>query len=102
MCYSLVAQKATKLRVGERIPFSKVSLFNSEDKVINLDLPDGKNVTDRFVLVYFYSSNSTIKQLIAFKVWFNTNSGVFNITSTFTGIVLIFIKDALYFIIKCN
>lgn len=66
-CYSVVAQKATKLRVGERIPFSKVSLFNTEDKVVNLDLPDGKNVTDRFVLVYFYSSNSTVKQLIAFN-----------------------------------
>ena len=65
--FALFAQKSTKLRIGERIPFSKVSLLNSENKVVNLDLPNGKNVTDRFVLVYFYSSSSPIKQLIAFN-----------------------------------
>lgn len=67
-CLTLVAQKPTKLRVGERIPFSRITLFNSADKITNLDLPDGKNMDDKFVLVYFYSSSSTIKELIAFNV----------------------------------
>ena len=61
------AQKSTKLRVGERIPFSKVALFNTSNKLVNLDLPNGKNMTDRFVLVYFYASSSTTKELIAFN-----------------------------------
>jgi outer membrane protein OmpA-like peptidoglycan-associated protein len=61
------AQKVTKLRVGERIPFSKVELFSTGDKMVSLDLPNGKNTTDRFVLVYFYASTSTPKELIAFN-----------------------------------
>ena len=64
---SASAQKATKLRVGERIPFSKVALFNTSNKLVNLDLPNGKNMTDRFVLVYFYASTSTPKELISFN-----------------------------------
>ena len=63
----LVAQKTDKLRVGERISFSKVTLLNSEGKDVTLDLPNGKNMTDKFILVYFYSSSSTTKQLIAFN-----------------------------------
>lgn len=61
------AQKKEKLQVGERIPFSRVELLNQEKKVTSIDLPNGKNLTDRFVLVYFYSANTSVKQLIAFN-----------------------------------
>lgn len=61
------AQKPNKLRVGERIPFSRVEVFNTENKNTNLDLPNGKNMTDRFVLVYFYDAQSSTKELIAFN-----------------------------------
>ncbi|MFO0320825.1 MAG: OmpA family protein [Bacteroidota bacterium] len=61
------SQKSEKLRVGERIPFSKLEVLNQEQKLVNIDLPDGKNITDRFVLVYFYSSDSPTKNLISFN-----------------------------------
>lgn len=61
------AQKSEKLRVGERIPFSKVVVYNQENKATNLDLPDGKNMTDRFVLVYFFNAEKTTKELVAFN-----------------------------------
>lgn len=63
----LKAQQPTKLRVGERIPFSRVVVYNKENQVTSLDLPDGKNMTDRFVLVYFFDSKKTIKELVAFN-----------------------------------
>lgn len=61
------AQKPEKLRVGEKIPFSRVVVFNQDNKATNLDLPNGKTTTDRFVLVYFYSADKSAKDLIAYN-----------------------------------
>lgn len=61
------AQKNDKLQVGEKIPFSRVEVFNQENKQTNIDLPNAKSTTDRFVLVYFYSPASTTKELIAYN-----------------------------------
>ncbi|MCD6018993.1 MAG: OmpA/MotB domain protein [Bacteroidetes bacterium] len=67
LVFSLKAQKADKLRVGEKIPFSRIVVLNQDQKPTNIDLPNGKNTTDRFVLVYFFSSEKSIKELIAFN-----------------------------------
>lgn len=64
---TLLAQKPLKLRVGERIPFSRVIAYDQSNAVTNLDLPDGKTLTDRFVLVYFFDASKTIKELMAFN-----------------------------------
>lgn len=64
---SVFSQKNNKLQVGEKIPFSRIELLNQDKKNSNIDLPNGKNLTDRFVLVYFYSSNTAIKDLIAYN-----------------------------------
>lgn len=61
------AQKGNKLRMGERIPFSRVTVFNQEKKAVNIDLPNDKSGTDRFVLVYFFSATTPVKELIAFN-----------------------------------
>jgi outer membrane protein OmpA-like peptidoglycan-associated protein len=59
----IIAQK--KLRVGERIPFSRVDVFNTDNKKTGIDLPGGKNTTtDRFVLVLFYTPQQPVKQLV--------------------------------------
>jgi outer membrane protein OmpA-like peptidoglycan-associated protein len=63
----LNAQKSDKLRVGEKIPFSRIVLLNQDHQATNIDLPNGKNTTDRFVLVYFYSPEKSIKELISFN-----------------------------------
>lgn len=67
MGFLVKAQKSDKLRVGEKIPFSRIVVLNQDKKSTNIDLPNGKNTTDRFVLVYFYSPDKTIKELIAFN-----------------------------------
>jgi outer membrane protein OmpA-like peptidoglycan-associated protein len=61
------AQSADKLRVGEKIPFSRVAVINQDKKAANIDLPSGKTTTDRFVLVYFFSSDKSVKELVAFN-----------------------------------
>lgn len=61
------AQKTDKLRVGEKIPFSRVEVFNQDNKQTNIDLPNAKSTTDRFVLVYFYSPSSSVKELMAYN-----------------------------------
>lgn len=61
------AQKTDKLRVGEKIPFSRIVVLNQDKKNTNIDLPNGKNTTDRFVLVYFFSAEKSIKELISFN-----------------------------------
>jgi outer membrane protein OmpA-like peptidoglycan-associated protein len=66
-CFSSIAQKNDKLRVGERIPVSRFEVLNQDKKLSPIDLPNGKSLTDRFVLVYFYSENSSIKDLISFN-----------------------------------
>ncbi len=66
-CFSSTAQKNDKLRVGERIPVSRFEVLNQDKKLSPIDLPNGKSLTDRFVLVYFYSENSSIKDLISFN-----------------------------------
>jgi outer membrane protein OmpA-like peptidoglycan-associated protein len=65
--YLVNAQKSEKLRIGEKIPFSRIVLLNQEKKSVNIDLPNGKNTTDRFVLVYFFSAEKSVKELIAFN-----------------------------------
>lgn len=75
LCFSVVilvlglsasfAQKNDKLRMGERIPFSRVSVLNQDKKATNIDLPNDKATYDRFVLVYFYSAATATKELIA-------------------------------------
>lgn len=59
------AQKNDKLRMGEKIPFSRVSVLNQDKKATNIDLPNDKATYDRFVLVYFYSAATATKELIA-------------------------------------
>lgn len=61
------AQKNDKLQVGEKIPFSRITLFTQDNKETNIDLPNAKSTTDRFVLVYFYSPASSTKELIAYN-----------------------------------
>lgn len=56
------AQK--KLRVGEKIPFSKIVLFNSEDKKTDIDLPNGKTSADKFVLVLFFDTKQSVKNIV--------------------------------------
>lgn len=58
----MVAQK--KLRVGEKIPFSKVEVYNKENQITNIDLPNGKAAIDRFVLVLFFNTDQPIKQIV--------------------------------------
>ncbi len=69
LCFGFLvkAQKSEKLRVGEKIPFSRIVLLNQDNKPTNIDLPNGKNTTDRFVLVYFFSPDKSVKELIAFN-----------------------------------
>lgn len=59
------AQKTDKLRVGEKIPFNRVVVLDEKKNKSNMDLPDGKSTTDRFVLVYFFSSQTSTKELVA-------------------------------------
>ncbi len=61
------AQRPDRLRVGEKIPFSRIVLLNQDHQATNIDLPNGKNTTDRFVLVYFYSPDKSVKELISFN-----------------------------------
>lgn len=61
------AQKNGKLRIGEKIPFSRVTVLNQDKKATNIDLPNDKIANDRFVLVYFYSATTATKELIAFN-----------------------------------
>jgi outer membrane protein OmpA-like peptidoglycan-associated protein len=56
------AQK--KLRVGEKIPFTRLTLYNKEDKKTEIDLPNGKTISDRFVLVLFFSTKQPLKQIV--------------------------------------
>ena len=42
VCFSSMAQKSDKLRVGERIPVSKFEVINQNKKVLPIDLPNGK------------------------------------------------------------
>ena len=47
LCFGFLvkAQKSEKLRVGEKIPFSRIVLLNQDNKPTNIDLPNGKNTT---------------------------------------------------------
>lgn len=53
-----------KLHQGDKIPFSRVSVFNTDNKETNIDLPDGKIANDRFVLVLFFSADQPIKKIV--------------------------------------
>lgn len=53
-----------KLRVGEKIPFSHVTVFDKNNNKTNIDLPNGKNGNDRFVLVLFYTAEQPLKQIV--------------------------------------
>lgn len=53
-----------KLRVGEKIPFSRVEVLNNEGKKTNIDLPNEKTKTDRFVLVLFFTLQQPLKQIV--------------------------------------
>jgi outer membrane protein OmpA-like peptidoglycan-associated protein len=53
-----------KLRVGEKIPFSKINVLNKENKKTEIGLPDGKSTTDRFVLVLFFTTQQPLKQMV--------------------------------------
>ncbi|MBS1637991.1 MAG: OmpA family protein [Bacteroidetes bacterium] len=64
---SVLAQKGEKLRVGEKIPFARVEVIDKDKKPTNLDFPNGKSTSDRFVLVYFFAANTPVKELITFN-----------------------------------
>ncbi len=53
-----------KLREGEKIPFSRVAVYNSNDKKTDIDLPNGKTMTDKFVLVLFFTTQQPLKQIV--------------------------------------
>lgn len=61
------SQKVEKLRVGEKIAFSKITVINQNHKDTHIELPNGKTTIDRFVLIYFYSPDKPIKELMAFN-----------------------------------
>jgi outer membrane protein OmpA-like peptidoglycan-associated protein len=61
---SFFSSAQRKLRVGEKIPFSKIVLFNHEDKKTDIDLPNGKTFTDKFVLVLFYNTKQPVKHIV--------------------------------------
>jgi outer membrane protein OmpA-like peptidoglycan-associated protein len=61
---SLIGFGQKKLRVGEKIPFSKVAVFNTQDKRTEVDLPNGKTATDRFVLVLFFNTQQPLKHIV--------------------------------------
>lgn len=61
---NLICFGQKKLRVGEKIPFSKVEVYNKEGKKTNIDLPNGKTTTDRFVLVLFFTPQQPLKQIV--------------------------------------
>lgn len=63
VCDILLAQK--KLRVGEKIPFAKVEVYNKDNKKTSIDLPTGKQGSpDRFVLVLFFTTQQPLKQIV--------------------------------------
>lgn len=53
-----------KLREGEKIPFAKVSVYSTDDKKKDIDLPNGKTSTDKFVLVLFFNTKQSLKQIV--------------------------------------
>ena len=59
-----VSYSQKKLRVGERIPFSKVSVIDNNNVKTNIDLPVPKSRIERFVLVLFFSTEQPIKQIV--------------------------------------
>ena len=59
----IMAQK--KLRVGEKIPFAKVEVYNNDNQKTFIDLPTGKpGSPDRFVLVLFFTTQQPLKQIV--------------------------------------
>lgn len=65
LLFSMMAVSGQKkLRVGEKIPFPKVTVLNKENKRTEIDLPDGKSTTDRFVLVLFFTTAQPLKQMV--------------------------------------
>ncbi len=61
---SLIGFGQKKLRQGEKIPFSRVAVYNSNDKKTDIDLPNGKELTDKFVLVLFFNTQQPLKQIV--------------------------------------
>jgi outer membrane protein OmpA-like peptidoglycan-associated protein len=53
-----------KLRVGEKIPFSRISVLNKDNKKTEIDLPGNKASSDRFVLVLFFTTKQPLKQMV--------------------------------------
>ncbi|MGZ3930727.1 MAG: OmpA family protein [Bacteroidia bacterium] len=53
-----------KLRQGQVIPFSRVEVFDKDNRQTQIDLPNGKNTTDRFVLVLFFTSEQPLKKIV--------------------------------------
>ena len=61
-------KKVEKLSYGERIPFSRVEVFNTDNKKTNLDLPNKNSLNEKYVAVFIYSLKSTpVKDIIAFN-----------------------------------
>lgn len=60
----LVGYSQKKLRVGEKIPFTRLELYTKDDKKTEIDLPNGKTISDRFVLVLFFNTKQPLKQLV--------------------------------------
>ncbi len=61
---SIIVSAQKKLRVGEKIPFTKLVLLNGADKKTDIDLPNGKTTADKFVLVLFFDTKQSIKQIV--------------------------------------
>ncbi len=64
VCLSAICFGQKKLSQGDRIPFSRVEVLNKENKESHIDLPDGKNKSDRFVLVLFFTADQPLKKIV--------------------------------------
>lgn len=66
---NIIAQKKpVKLEMGNRIPFTRVEVFDINNKKTQLDLPNKNSISDKYVAVFVYSlKNITTKELIAFN-----------------------------------
>lgn len=53
-----------KLRIGEKIPFSRLELYTKDDKRTDIDLPNGKTLSDKFVLVLFFNTRQPVKHIV--------------------------------------
>lgn len=60
----LLCSAQKKLRQGQLIPVSRLEVFDKNDKRAEIDLPNAKTSSDRFVLVLFFTSDQPLKKIV--------------------------------------